>query len=491
MTLSTLILVFALVASALTFILYKWVNKPNSWAMSWLQNFCGVWFIFSGFVKAVDPMGTAFKMEQYFAAFQQTFEPTWAKFIAPIFPFMANYAVSFSIAMVILEIVLGVALIIGFVPKWTSRIFFGLLIFFTILTGFTYLTGYVPSNKNFFDFTAWGSYDNNQMRVSDCGCFGDFLKLDPKVSFFKDLFLLLPGLIFLIYAKSREVLWTGGIRNKIMVGSLVASTLFCFYNTFLNEPIFDFRAFKNGADIANIRKAELEAAQQLQIETADIKNKTTGEVVHIPYATYMKEFKKYPKETWEAKFNYGEPKVAKTKVSDFQIMDTKGADVTLDILNTKGYSLMINAYKVHGRDISEQILRKDSLFIDSIWMVKKDTMHKKVHVGFENKPIMMDKFIPDADEVAIFTNKINPLVNSMSREGLITYAVISGLGVNQIKDLSKSIAAEYPILQADDILLKTIMRSNPGLILWKDGTIVEKWHHKHLPTLEELKAKMK
>ena len=66
-----------------------------------------------------------------------------------------------------------------------------------------------------------------------------------------------------------------------------------------------------------------------------------------------------------------------------------------------------------------------------------------------------------------------------------------GLGEAHIHDFAKSIAAEYPIYQADDILLKTIMRSNPGLILWKDGKIIQKWHHKHLPSEDELKSMIK
>lgn len=491
MTLSTLIIAFTIAAMVLTLVFSKWVKKPDSWLMSWLQNFCGVWFVFSGLVKAVDPMGTAFKMEQYFAAFQQTFEPTWAKFLAPLFPFVADYALSISIGMIILEIMLGIALIIGYAPKWTSRIFFALLIFFTILTGFTYLTGYVPSDKNFFDFSAWGDYEKNQMRVSDCGCFGDFLKLDPKISFFKDLFLLIPGLIFLIYAKSREVLWSSSIRNIIMIGSLIVTVLFSFYNTFMNEPIWDFRPFRNGAEIATTRKAELDAAQQLQIESVAIKNKSTNEVVSIPYATYMKEFKKYPKEEWGTTFNYGEPTVPKTKISDFQIMDLKGADVTLDLLNAKNYSLMINAYKVHGQDVSEQVSIVDSIFMDSISIVKKDTVRTRVFVRIDSLISTVDRFVPDAKEVAIFKDQLNPLVHELAKEGIPTIAVTGGLGVSQINDFSKSIGANYPILQADDILLKTIMRSNPGLILWKDGKIVKKWHYKHLPELADLKSMVK
>ena len=487
MTLSTLIISFAIIAIILTYVLAKWVIKPHSLIMTWLQNFCGVWFIFSGLVKAVDPMGTAFKMEQYFAEFKQTFDPTWAGFIAPIFPFMAKYAVSFSIGMILLEILLGVALIIGYAPKWTSRIFFILLVFFTILTGFTFLTGYVPANKNFFDFTNWGDYDKNQMRVNDCGCFGDFLKLDPKISFIKDLFLLIPGLIFLFWTKVMHQLWTPNVRRVIMLVSLIGIALFSLRNTFMNEPTWDFRPFKAGADIRTTRSNELAAAQQVKIESAVATNKTTKEIVKIPYDVYMKEFKKYPKESWDTKFVQGESKVAKTKVSDYQILGDHDEDITDKLLNNSGYSLMIGSYKVHGTTLPDKVTQIDSTFIDSIRIFRKDTIHIKKFSKLDTIYTDVDKFVPNDEDAALFKAKINPIANQLSKEGLFTYAVTGGINGDQAKDLAKSIQADYPIYHADDILLKTIMRSNPGLILWKDGKIIEKWHHKHLPTVQELR----
>lgn len=447
--------------------------------------------MFSGMVKAVDPMGTAFKMEQYFAAFQQTFEPTWMSFIAPLFPWMAHSAIAISIGMILLEVLVGVALIIGFKPKLTAWVFFLLLIFFTLLTGFTYLTGYVPSSKNFFDFASWGSYEKEQMRVSDCGCFGDFLKLDPKISFFKDLFLLIPGFIFLYWQKLHHQLWTPFKRSLILFLVFAFTSIFCYYNTYMNEPLWDFRAFKSGVDIRSTRKSEFDAAQQVQIEFADLKNKTSKEAVRVPYATYMKEFKKYPKDTWEVKFIYGETKVAKTKVSDFIILDTHGTDVTQNLLDEPGYTLMVNAYKVHGMSIDEKSMVQDSVFIDSISIVKKDTLRIKKFDKISLREELKTVFVPDSADAALFINEINHLVNPLMESGTKVVAVTGGLGSAQIGDFARYIDAKYPIYQADDILLKTMMRSNPGLILWKDGRIVDKWHYKHLPTMGELKAKLK
>lgn len=491
MSLSTLIIAFTISGALLTLGMNMWVQKPKSWLISFLQHFCGVWFIFSGFVKAVDPMGTAFKMEQYFAAFQQTFEPTWARFLAPVFPWMAQSSVTISIGMILLELLVGVALVIGFKPKLTAWVFFILLIFFTLLTGFTYLTGYVPSSKNFFDFASWAGYEKEQMRVSDCGCFGDFLKLDPKISFFKDLFLLIPGLIFIYWQKLQHQLWTPFRRAIILLGVLIASFAFCYYNTFMNEPVWDFRAFKSGADIRTTRKAEMDAAQQQQIEFAEVRNKTTKESIQVPYADYMKEFKKYPKESWETKFIYAETSVPKTKVSDFIILDVLGADVTQDLLSEPNPMLMINAYKVHGMTIEEKTIIQDSVFTDSLYLVNKDTIRIKKFSRTSTREEIKPVFVPDSADASFFINEINRLAHPLMDSGLKVVAVTGGLSAAQIKDFAAYIGARYPIYQADDILLKTMMRSNPGILLWKDGKIIDKWHARHLPAMQTILTRAK
>jgi uncharacterized membrane protein YphA (DoxX/SURF4 family) len=490
MTLSQLIIAFALVAGALTYLLSRFIKKADRLWLFFLQNFVGVWFIFSGFVKAVDPMGTAFKMEQYFAAFEQTLQPTWLGFLAPVFPFFASYAVGFSLFMIVLEILLGIALIIGFAPRWTARIFFTVLVFFTLLTGFTYLTGYVPSNKNFFDFSSWGPFESLQMRVSDCGCFGDFLKLEPKVSFFKDLGLLIPGVLFLLFSKNFHQLWSPASRWMIIGLGLLFSLLFSWYNTFSNEPVWDFRAFKNGATIATTRQLELEAAQNVKIQSAEISHKSTGEKKSIPYADYLKEFKKYPKEEWTIQFKYGTASVPKTKVSDYLIMDSDGKDITLDLLQHPGYSLMISAYHTDGQMTSVPVTSTDSVFTDSIYIQNQDTIRVKKLISVQEVTGSKDFFEPSQKARDDF-KKLNDLVNPFANKNVLTYAVTGGLGKVQMNDLASSTAAAYPIYQADDVLLKTIMRSNPGLILWKNGTILQKWHIKHLPAASELELLMK
>ncbi|HMS68060.1 MAG TPA: hypothetical protein PKD18_07970, partial [Saprospiraceae bacterium] len=100
---------------------------------------------------AIDPLGTAYKMEQYFAEFETTFQATSASFLAPLFPWLSEYSIGFSVFMIVLEIILGIMLVVGSRPKLTAWLFLLMILFFAFLTGFTYLTAYVPSGVNFFD----------------------------------------------------------------------------------------------------------------------------------------------------------------------------------------------------------------------------------------------------------------------------------------------------------------------------------------------------
>jgi uncharacterized membrane protein YphA (DoxX/SURF4 family) len=117
--LMTYIGIVALVVTALTI----YLKKSKNYGITYLQHFAGILFLVSGFVKAVDPLGTAFKTEQYFDAFYYTLEGTKLSFMASIFPFLNQYVNAFSIGTIVLEMMLGVMLILGVLPKLTSWIF--------------------------------------------------------------------------------------------------------------------------------------------------------------------------------------------------------------------------------------------------------------------------------------------------------------------------------------------------------------------------------
>ncbi len=263
-SLPTLLISFAIIGMILT-ALTVWKKKTNSTFWTFLQYFTGVWFVFSGLVKAVDPIGTAYKMIDYFGAFEVTFAglDNFMSGLAPLFPWLSKSAETFSIIMIVLEIAIGVMLMVGYTRKWTAWLFFLIVFFFTILTGFTFLTGYVPTDANFFDFAKWGPYVKEHMRVTDCGCFGDFIKLDPKISFFKDLGLMVPALLFLWRSRNKHQLWTPFIRNTIVVAATLLSILLCVRNTYWDLPMVDFRPFKIGTDVR--AQKELESSAKIDI----------------------------------------------------------------------------------------------------------------------------------------------------------------------------------------------------------------------------------
>lgn len=234
--------------------------------------------------------------------------------------------------MIVLEIALGVMLILGYRKRLTAWLFFLIVLFFAILTGFTFLTGFVPTESNFFDFAKWGPYIKTQMRVTDCGCFGDFLVLDPKISFFKDLGLMVPALIFLFKSKNMHMLFTSKGRNVLVGASVFVSLLFCFQNAYNNLPVVDFRPFKVNANIRERKALEEEARSNVEIIGWVMENTKTGVVENamIPMDRYKELMAKYPKEQgWKVKDQIKtEPfiekdgkreQIAETKVSDFAI----------------------------------------------------------------------------------------------------------------------------------------------------------------------------
>ncbi|MGK0412413.1 MAG: putative membrane protein YphA (DoxX/SURF4 family) [Polaribacter sp.] len=174
----------------------------------------GVLFIFSGFVKLVDPVGSQYKFEEYFSEGVLNLE------------FLIPYALPFAIFLVISEIVLGVALLVGWRAKFTVRSLMLMILLFLFLTGYS-------------------AYYN---KVTDCGCFGDAIKLKPWETFIKDVVLTL-FILFLSY-KTRLI---KPIKNTFLPGKLVLLSLiissFIAYYVLAHLPIIDFRPYAIGKNI--------------------------------------------------------------------------------------------------------------------------------------------------------------------------------------------------------------------------------------------------
>jgi len=485
MSLPVLLLIILVIALGLTWLVGGVLKKKKQWVMSFLQNYVGVLFIISGFVKAVDPLGTAFKMEDYFVAFEGLFEGTWFSFIAPMFPFFTEYAIVFSVFMIVFEIVLGIMLIFGAFPKFTSWGFLLLILLFLVLTGYTYLTGYVPIGVSFWSFGEWTTFDANNMKVTDCGCFGDFIKFAPFVSFMKDVFLLIPGLYFVIFHKKMHRLSTGFGRALIVTISTLLLIAYSMQNYYWNLPHIDFRPFKAGVNILERQQLEADAEANVDLISWKLKSKADGRVVVVPNEQF--DFADYPVEEWEYLENeYSESEVPHTKISDFAIEDFEGNDVTEELMNYKGLSLMFIAYKLPGKahrvnvSIQDTAYRMDTVAIDGTDSVELLQVIDQI----EERSIEANDYIWSPSYISRYTEKITPFVEAANAANIKTFVIV-GATEEQVEDFMVDGGPVTQYYTADDVLLKTIVRSNPGIVLLSNGTIIDKWHWKQLPGFDK------
>ncbi len=406
MDLITLIGMFAAIATAMTLI-GKFALKQRNFLINFLRYFVGVWFVFSGVVKAIDPTGTAIKMEEYFEIFEKS-----VPFLSFLWLFMIEYAIAVSFFMIILEIYLGIALILGAWKKSTIWLLIILIAFFTFLTGYSAKTG----------------------KVTDCGCFGDFLKLAPIQSFYKDLFLSALILVILFGQKSIKEVFSKIINRGLLLLLTVASIAFAYRNIYF-EPIKDFRPYTVGVSIPEGLKLPANAKPYKYENTFIYKNNKSGEV---------KEFKG----TWPEDLNNWTfvdrkdvliQKGDDPKLKDFAIKDTNGTDNSAGFFEEEEYIFFI--------------------IIPDL---------KKINAkGY-------DKLVKITDAAADDNRYVNILTGSLFEE------------VKTFEDIHNK-QYEYEIYNTDGTALKTIMRSNPGLLILKKGVIVGKYHYNELTNYATLK----
>ena len=176
--------------------------------------FVGILFIISGLVKLNDPVGFAFKLEEYFGETVLNL------------PFLMPFALSIAVITVIIEVILGIMLLVGFKQKFTVWALLLMIVFFTFLTFYS-------------------AYFN---KVTDCGCFGDAIPLTPWQSFSKDIVLLVLILILLINIKIIKPLFSDKI-NATIVGIALLLCILLGYWVLNHLPIKDFRAYSSGTNI--------------------------------------------------------------------------------------------------------------------------------------------------------------------------------------------------------------------------------------------------
>lgn len=256
----------------------------------------GVLFIFSGLVKAIDPLGLSYKMDEFFGKWNWN----WA----------SSFSLGIAIAMIAAEIFAGMSLLLGWKPKFITRFLLLLIVFFTFLTGYAFLSG----------------------KFHSCGCFGDCIPITPKISFIKDIILLFFIILLCIgYKKIRSFL-----NKTIAFLLLTVSTLACFFLMFYvlqHLPIKDCLPYAKGKDIL----------QQMQPPPGSIPDSV---IVYFKYKKNGKEIEfdvnHFPPDFDDSTYQYidRENKVvrkgnAKPAIVDFALKALNGYDITQVILMQK------------------------------------------------------------------------------------------------------------------------------------------------------------
>lgn len=403
-------------------------------------------FIFSGFIKANDPAGFSYKLNEYFEVFGQGFScdmkvegaavagcpckpdavsatsvtpvapPTSA--LKPLWEFFAEHSLFLAIFICGIEIVLGIFLLIGFQTRISLWLFLGMIVFFSFLTFYS-----ACCNK-----------------VTSCGCFGDAIKLTPWESFWKDLILLI--LIALLFAGKENIRPISS--NSIMMAALVgigtfASFAFPVY-TYRHLPIIDFRPYAIGTNIYTATHEKDPATTGCQ------RDSTVYEFYYFQSKqdSIAGKFKRFtmdslPDSTWNYYCRY-DMKVrtgnCAATIMDFNITDPEsGANLNDSLLQKKGVQFLVIMYDI--------------------------TLADRAVMG-----------------------KVNLFYDAAAKAGT-PFNALASVTPEQTTNFRTETGAKYPMLTVDQTALKTVIRSNPGLVMLRDGIVVAMWHYNDWPTYEE------
>jgi uncharacterized membrane protein YphA (DoxX/SURF4 family) len=375
-------------------------------ALNFSRIFVGVLFIFSGLIKANDPLGFGYKLQEYFEVFHM--------------PFLSGMATGIAILLCVFEIVLGALLLFGF---WRKQVTTGLLV---VIIFFTFLTFVSAAFKV----------------VTSCGCFGDAIPLTPWQSFSKDL-VLLAMIVYLfknrdqINPVTNDARWQSGLFAIVLTFSLMFSQF-----TYSRLPILDFLPYKVGASLPELMKIPAGAKPDEYLIMYNMKNKETGETKVMSDKDYLKT-EIWKDENWEI---VGDPesklikKGYEPKIKDLQITDASGTDYTKELIENPYYNLVIVAYN-----------------------------------------------LKDANEEGMA--KLNAIALNATEQFNIRSVLLTSSSAQNADEYSKRMKLFSEIFYADAVPLKSMVRANPGILLLKNGVVINKWHYNNVPGFDELAEK--
>ena len=366
-----------------------------------LRYLVGSIFIFSGLIKINDPVGTQIKLEEYFGVFSTDF--------TSLFDLLVPFALLISIVLCTLEIIIGIALLMNYKMRIVLKLLLSLIVFFTFLTFYS-------------------AYFN---KVTDCGCFGDAIKLTPWESFYKDIILLVFSISIYFLNKNLKnqvgLFYIKIFDDKVFRnGIIIVSTIICLIISFsaINFlPFIDFRAYKIGNYIPDLMNPSEE------LKYSYIMEKEGREY----------EFESYPLDesfTFK-KINLLNPE-AQPKITDYRVWNETG-------------------------DYTNESFLGNKLFI---------IIHDVNKMGLKGKKLQ--DFI---SELKILVSNINFWVEPI---------IITSSDSKSYNDFREKYHIEIKNVYGDATVLKTIIRSNPGFFLLRNGTVTGKWHYNKFPDAKEI-----
>lgn len=375
------------------------MKRAKAVALYVARTVVGLTFILSGLVKAIDPLGTQYKIQDYLAAIPPSLS----------LPDMLTLLMSVSLSMV--EFTLGAFMLTAISRRLTARLTLLFMLVMTAVTVWIYIAD----------------------PVKDCGCFGDALTLTNLETLLKNIVLL--ALAALVAWRPTHIGRLMSRSNQMLLGQMlmvtpVALSFWCLYDL----PLIDFRPYHIGADI----KAGMEipeGAEQPVFDTTFIMEKD-GE---------RREFTldNYPDSTW----TFVDSKTVTVKegyvppIHDFSITAADGEDITDMVLGREGYTFLL---------ISPDLDKAD------------------------------DQNFGDIDQIYEFC-----------QDNSIPFYCLTASTEKSQQHWQNITGAEYPFCMTDATTLKTMIRSNPGLMLLEKGVVRGKWSHNRLPETTELETMLK
>ncbi len=356
----------------------------------------GVTFIFSGFVKGIDPWGSSYKFTDYFNAMGLDWL-LWAAFPLGVILAFAEFSI-------------GVALLFNVFIRFFSWLALLFMAFFLPLT-------------------LWIALKNP---VTDCGCFGDALVISNWETFYKNVVLMVLAIIVFIYRKNMEPI-TSKKLNYTLGGVVTVAYIAIVFYSYNHLPVFDFRPYKVGVNIPEAMTVPEDAPKPEYENIFYYKNKNTGEVKKFTEQNYP----------WQDTINWAFENMEsnllqegyKPPIHDFTIESQEGENIIDFFMYDENYVFMLVAYNLAKTNTSKQ-------------------------------------------------EEINQLA-SWAQENEMPFICLTSSLADESNEFIEKTGAPYEFFNCDEITLKTIIRSNPGLVVLKQGTIAGKWHYNDIPSPEE------